>query len=237
MCKKILATLGAVAAAGLSIIPAQASLIQVANRAALGTSLTVPWTVFGTVGTAVSVYDQAQVSTETVRINSSSGLLYVTQQGNGFNGDFATNDVLLLQPNPDDGELVGFTPPVSALGFNIDPSNYTGTFTAIIAAYDASDTLLGVTSISGTASGSGAGTAPFLGVTSTGSPISFFNLGLVELGNPSVSQFTLAGQPVLGNIAINEVSIVPVVAPVPEPSSPLMMAMAIGILGLRLRRR
>jgi len=211
----------------------QAALVQVASSAALGGNLTVPWTAFGSVGSALSVYQQETVGPETVDINSSSGLLYVGQEGNGFTGDFAAGTVVLTQPNADDGEVVGFSTPVAGFGVDIDPVGYTGAFTAYLAAYDSSNNLIGIVSVNGNATGSGVGTAPFLGATSFADPIAYVNFGLVEPGNTDVSQFSLDGIPVLGNIAIDD----PTVILVPEPASLAVFLTGILMLGWVRRRR
>ncbi len=226
----IVALVGAWAVAALG----HAALIPVASRSALGSNLTVPWTAFGPPGSTLSVFQQATVGPEQVGINSSSGLLYVRQQGAGFNGDFSPGAVLLTQPNPDDGIAIRFQSPVFGFGTDIDPVGYTGPFTAYLQAFNASGTLLGIVSVSGTASVSGAGTAPFIGATSFADPISYLNLGLVEPGNSAVSQITfLNGVPVLGNVAIDQAS---AIAPVPEPSS-ILLVLAGGAMLAQSRRR
>jgi hypothetical protein len=209
-----------------------AQLSQVASRAALDGNLTVPWTAFGPVPSELQVYQQATIGPETVGINSSSGVLYVGQQGNGFTGDFAPGTVVLMQPNADDGEVVGFSTPVAGFGVDIDPIGFTGNFTAYMAAYDAVGNLIGIVSVNGVATGTGAGTAPFLGATSFADLISHVDFGLVEPGNPDVSQFSLDGIPVLGNIAIDNASL----ALVPEPESSAILVGGLLVLAFARRR-
>jgi hypothetical protein len=225
---KAAALLGAL---GLAAVPlaGHAQLSQVASRAALDGNLSVPWTAFGPVGAELSVYQQESIGPETVGINSSSGSLYVSQQGNGFTGDFLPGTVVLTQPNADDGEVISFATGVAGFGVDIDPIGFTGSYTAYMAAYDSVGNLIGVISVNGVATGTGAGTAPFLGATSFSDLITHVNFGLVEPGNPDVSQLSLDGIPVLGNIALDDPSLLLV----PEPASfglvaggALMLAMA-----------
>ncbi len=204
--------------------------MQVTSRAALGGNLDIPWTSFGPVGTSVNVYQQQTVGSELVHVNSSAGTVFIKQQGNGFSGDFPNNTVVLTQPNPDDGLTIGFVPPVLGVGFDIGPVGYGGAYTAYLQTFDAASKSIGVISATGNAT-----TPTFLGETSVDDPISFFVLGLVEPGNGAVPQFNLNGMPVLGNIALDTVS---VIVPVPEPSAAFLLLSAMTILvSHRVRKR
>lgn len=204
-------------------LPGRAALLQVSSRTSLGTTLTIPWTTFGSVGSSLSVFQQVTVGGQTIRINSSSGILGISQQDNGFDGNFPAGTVVLTQPNPDDGQTINFVAPVLGFGTDIDAIEFTGLFTAYLAAYDSASNLIGIVSTTGTARG---GIAPFIGATSLADPISFITFGLVEPGNPSKSQHSLGGTPVLGNIAIDQIS---VVVATPEPATWLLMAFGLAL--------
>lgn len=100
-------------------------------------------------------------------------------QGSGFYGNFAAGDQLLynIGPDPNIGPVnplvVDFADPVFGAGAQIQPG-YEGAFTAIVSAYDSTNTLLGSFDFSGFSSitDPGDGSAIFVGVSSTTADIS-----------------------------------------------------------------
>jgi hypothetical protein len=82
-------------AASLSAGHADASLIQVASRSALGANLDINWSVFGPAGTVLSCHCQETVGGVAVGINSSSGEVDRFDEGLDYTGNFAKGDALI----------------------------------------------------------------------------------------------------------------------------------------------
>jgi hypothetical protein len=89
----------------------------------------VNWGVFGAAGTTLSCFCTAPAGPINVDINSSSGELNRFDEGTDYTGNFALGDQLLSQPFISDEMTVGFSVPVLRFGTQIQPLDFTGSFT------------------------------------------------------------------------------------------------------------
>jgi hypothetical protein len=204
---------------------AKAALIQVGSRAALGSTLSIDWGVFGPDGTGISTPDSRTVSGVTVTVASSQGALDRHDEGTSFFGDFAMGDHLLTDAGSEsDTFLVSFGSPVRGFGTQVDadPAFITGPFTGFVRVFSPSSQLLSTLSFSGTQLGLENDTAPFVGALSTSADIGFlaFFVNLPAGHFPSVA----------GALAINTLDV-----PVPVPASAVLLLP--GLFGLAAVRR
>jgi PEP-CTERM motif len=212
---------------GLIVGPANAGIIQVTSRAAVGSDLTVNWGVFGPAGTGLSCYCSEPVGPIVVDINGSSGELNRFDEGSDYTGNFAIGDQLLSQPYESDEMTVGFSVPILGFGTQIQPLDYTGAFTGYVHVLtdDGMDQTFSVLGDSTTAEDN---SAPFIGVTSTVADI----IGMqfyVDIGNVSF--------PADGALAINQLN-VDVPNTVPEPVTlSLFGAGLAGAAAIRRRKK
>jgi hypothetical protein len=214
-------------AAMLTPRQAEAALVQVGSRAALGSNLAIDWSAFGPAGTNLSCFCEASVGPLGVHINSSSGLLNRYDEGTDYTGNFALGDALLSHPYVGDEMTIGFSAPVEAVGTQIQPGDYIGAFTGYIEVLT-NDGMDAFFSVAGDSTAAEDNSAPFIGVTSTVADITGMHF-FVDTGNPEF--------PKGGALAINELDVTLPTA-VPEPSSLLLMASALlAALPLALRRK
>jgi hypothetical protein len=223
-----------VAALGLCIIAgygasAHASVVQVTSRSDLS-GPTFDFGSFGAPGTFISTPESEPGGPGAVTVASSSGSLYVKQEGTDWNGNFAVGNNLLAQADDDrsDSFVISFAgAPVYGVGTQIQPaSQYYGPFTAEMELFGTGGADLGTVTADGTSTTAQDNSAPFIGATST-MPIAYVEF-LVSTGYP--------GFPTEGDLAINELSFsdTPPVS-VPEPGTEFLLGSA--LLGIAAAKR
>jgi hypothetical protein len=205
---------------------ANATLVQASSRAALGSNLTINWGVFGPAGTTLSCACDKVVGPLDVHINGSSGELDRFDEGTDCTGNFAVGDQLLSQPFLSDEMTIGFSTPVDAVGTQIQPLYYIGSFTGFISVLT-NDGANAVFSVSGNSTAAEDNSAPFIGVTSTVADITGVRF-FADIGNPAF--------PREGAIAINQLDVdVPIAVPEPKTMA-LFMAATLAVLFVSRRK-
>jgi hypothetical protein len=216
------------------------NLTLVSDRAALGGSDRVDWSILGPVQPPFKVLPNSfsVTSEQGIGINVSippaaapgvtPPLLFQTLPSPGIPTNFASGDFILftgLRPGPppavgNPGPLtITFDRPVAAAGTQIAVDD-TFLFTALISAFDSNNNLLGSFSTPGTSSEALDNSAQFLGVRSDAANISRLVFSSSE------------GSRALG---INSLSIAEAV---PEPSNIAAMIVAgLGLLVVKIKRR
>lgn len=218
----------AVVAVGLAA-PADAAFIQYGNRAtfdALGPFVGVDWSIFGPDGTLINTPDSRNVGGITVGVSSSQGLLKRYNEGTSFIGNFALGDHLLGDAGSEsDSFIVRFGSPVKGFGTQVDAHYIRGDYAGGIDMFSAGNTLLYTALFSGTNTLAEDNTAPFVGVTSDFSNISFAIFWIDQSFDPDLP-------PKSGPLLINRLDVI--AAPEPSPlavlSTALMGFFAFGFL-------
>jgi hypothetical protein len=224
--------MGALAGFGLfAALPADAAIIQVGSRAALGATATLDWSAFGPTGTDLSCACTvtAPGTGQQFFANGTSGLLYLRTEGTNYTGGFTAGANVVIQPYLSDQFSLGFAGPVHAVGFDAEAFDslssglttmgYGGAYTVTLRAYDSPSVLLGTATVSGT----GGSPAPFLGVVDT--------TGFIDYITLSVST-AFPGFPTSGNVTIDDVSYA-----ADEPGGLAVVPIAAGILLAVIARR
>ncbi len=203
--------------------PARGGFILVTDRSALGATDSLDWGKLGAPYTTVS----SPISTTTTGGASTTVAMTGTafqrrDQGNGWTGNFSPGDAVLWNQGGGPVTLTFKGAGVYAGGAQIQSDTY-GAFTAQIEALDSKGNVLASFTRSGTGTNANDGSAIFLGIRSTDTPIAEFRFSLTSaVTNP-------------GDFAINRFDLSTKQAP--EPSSLLLAGMgALGGLTL-LRRR
>lgn len=209
--------------------PAQAGFVQFNSRATfdgLGPYVAVDWGVFGPAGTLISTPDSRVVGPLTVSVASSQGELARHDEGVGFTGTFSPGDHLLTDAGSlSDTFLVSFATPVAGFGTQIVIHSRTGAYTGGVQLFSASNVLLYTATFSGNNTGAEDNSAPFVGVLSDLSNISYLNFFIDQPGFfPDRS----------GDLAINRLD---VLQAVPEPSMLGLLVLVLTVMAFRRGRR
>jgi hypothetical protein len=199
---------------------ADATLIQVTDRSALGGDDTFDWAL-GPPKTAISnpftaTSDSGLLQAEISKPAPQGDFLIYYQSTGGWQGNFGFGDAVLYTTRMEPGPIViDFSEPVSGAGAQIQKSTWGG-FTGVVAAYDSSSGLLGEFTLDGEVLvDTGDNSAIFLGVLSDADDIARI-------------VFSLEGG---WSFGINRLDVVAA----PEPNTVLLLAC--GLVGLALRRR
>jgi hypothetical protein len=209
----------------LFIGTARATLFQVPDRSPFAFGLDIDWSIFGPAGTVLSCFCSAETDGFTVSVNGTAGTIDRDNEGvPPYQGNFAVGDALVAQPFISDEMTVGFTSnPVLGVGTQIQPLNYTGPFTGYMQVLT-NDGMNALFSVAGNSTTAEDNSAPFLGVMSTTDDIIGVNF-FADIGNPEF--------PEAGNIAINQMDVIPA----PEPGTALILATAALLLIAGTSRR
>ncbi len=194
----LLALAGAVVAAFSAANPSQAfSLIT--SRSALGADDALDWSVLGSAGTSVSSpFTVSSASDNRITGSIPSNPFERRNQGNGWNGNFASGDALLwTQNNPGPLQLV-FSQAVRGVGTQIQVDSYS-LFTAAIEAFNSSGTSLGRFTLAGSSTNAGDNSAIFIGVLSDNADIARLLLNVQDNNDFAINQVsfnTTGGTPI-----------------------------------------
>jgi hypothetical protein len=187
------------------VFGASAQVTKVTSRAALAGNLSIDWREFGKDGQFISTPFSRHFGHQKVTLGSSSGGLILRREATTWHGDFLPGQYLMTQPYQSDNFLISFSPPVMALGTQIDPGSqqgseppYTGYFVARLCLFGTKGNFLGLVQRSSTADANETGSARFLGARSV-EPIGYVSL--------LVSGVT-TGFKVEGDLAANQMDVV-----------------------------
>jgi hypothetical protein len=199
---------------------ASASVVQVANRAALGGNLTIDWSAFPP---PVVTPQGAPVGPMTVTVGSSQGQLGRHKQGVDYNGNFAAGDELLSDAgSQSDSFIVRFGTAVAAAGTQIERHSALGAFTAYMDFFAADNTLLNEIMVLGNGTSAGDNSAMFIGGVSSGVDIAY-----VMFWVDNTIDFPARS----GDLLINRMD----VRMVPAPGGSAVLLPLLGALGWRRR--
>jgi hypothetical protein len=210
---------------------AQAGLVLVTSRTALNGNDTIDWGQFGSTFTNVpnpSNFTTTGGLSGTVS-KLQSGEFQRRDQGNGWGGNFTNGDRLLwtqdFNSSPNNIKLT-FPHGISAGGAQIQ-ADFFGAFTAQIQAFDTHGNPLGSFTENGTSNSNGDGSAIFIGVRDTTTPIGSIALSLTNAAfDPAdfaINQFSLDSRVTSGGV--------------PEPSTLALLGLGLGGLAVRRWRR
>jgi hypothetical protein len=199
-----------------------AGVLTVLNSPPIGADILL-WNVLG--GGSLSVPTGTVVTTNdgnTVTFgiwNLGHGLSL--QQGLGWDGNFPNGDYLLY--NGGYGPItLTFASPVSFVGFQIEAGSW-GSFSSQITAYNGGNSL-GSSTVNGTSSGPGDGSAPFLGIQDTVAEITSIQIDGLTANGPAE------------DFAIDTVYLSAPSTPTPEPASLACIGTGLGALALLARK-
>ena len=209
---------------GIATAASAAPIIGVTSQSALGANDSVNWSQLGTTRTNLtgpSVWVSNNGNSGSVGLAYAGSPLHILQQGNGWNGNFATGESLVF--NKDDGESIFLhtSTAMRGVGAQIQADQF-GPFSATITAFNSYGYVLGTFTEDGNSTASGDGSAIFIGLSDSSMDIS-----AVEFSVSSYSGYN--------NLAIGSLSL----CSAPEPGSLFLLGsgLAGALAALRLRRK
>jgi len=213
-----------VAILSLFAATSDASLILVTDRSLLQEDDSIAWSTFGGDLTPLpSPFNATTAQGVGFTLDGSSA--FTLFSGATYNSDFLPSDTVVSNFDLDEvrgvigGIRIVFLLPYSGGGAQIQGNEF-GPFNATLEAFGLGGVSLGSFSINGTNNGSGDGSAPFLGVQSTGLDI----YGL---------EFTLGPAMAINHVTLSaeETTVVP------EPSTGALLVLGAGLLAAARRAR
>ena len=207
--------------------PCASGSVFVSSRLGLSGSDSLLMSAFGPSGTTLASgtsANTANLNTVTVTDSGSFGFS-VLQQNDQWSGNFANGDFLLWTGNINTLDFdtvpvtLTFGSAVAGVGLQIQPDTFGGSFTASIAAFNASNVNIGSFTSTGFSTSAGDNSALFLGVLSSAADIKKITINITS--------------PAGVDFAFNELTF----ADVPEPASTSLFLLGAAILPALSRRR
>jgi hypothetical protein len=178
---------------GFGFVSEAHAITFVTDRSALGADDSVDWSSLGADYTSVPApFSVTSANGLDVTVNIPDNLVERRTQGSGWAGNFATGDALLWTKGGPGPLSLAFYSPVSGVGTQIQ-SNASGSFTAIIEAFNSSNISLGSFSLNGNGSSNGDNSAIFIGLLNTSNNIAkvTFNISGSSLPDFAINQLSL----------------------------------------------
>jgi hypothetical protein len=216
-----LAALGLAAAA----VPAQAQT-RLTTAAAVAGNDSVDWSQIGPDTTRPSsTFTAATANGDSVQVSQPSGSFERLTEGPSWRGNFTPNMPVLWDNQYGPSMTFTFDKGMSAAGLQISADTY-GAFTAQVQAYGQSNALLGTFTEAGTMNGNNNGSAIYLGVGDSSTPI-------YKLVYSLTSAYLSPNDFAVGQLDLHDAA-----TTAPEPSSVAAFAFTgLGALGLMLKAR
>ncbi len=213
----------------LAALPAQAGLIFVTSRGALGGTDFIDWGQLGPDLTIVS--NPAAVTSNggiSVSVSIPSGSMERRDQGSGWGGVFAAGDKLLWTRNQPGPITLNFGSLIAGGGAQVQQDLF-GPYTGRIEAFDSGGVSLGAFTLAGISNSNGDNSAIFVGVLSDAVDIARIDIGLTNSEDFAINQFDIvtAGDG-HGGGDNNQI---------PEPGTLTILGFGLAGLGLVRRRR
>lgn len=216
------------AVAGFSFSSPALAVSAITTPGALGATDFIDWAQLGgpltVVPTPVAVTSNGGGS---ATVTSAGGSVTSMVQGITWAGNFSDGDALVWTGDLGLDITISFASPVAGAGAQWQ-ADFFGAFGANLAAYDASDVLLGTVTLDGDSTSAGDGSAIFLGILSDSVNISKIVLTLDYAWSApndfAINRLLLTGTPGGGGV-------------VPEPATWAMLIMGFGMIGFMARRR